>query len=171
MVTVLSDSEEQGLVSGQGVRQAGHFAQIEAVPAEGYYFNGWYEGETLVAREIRYRFCVDKDITLTAHFTDDDSAEGVLPEDIPDGGVPQGLWAAGLEDGYAYTGRAVKPEIRVYDCYRRLREGRDYTLRYKNNIRVNDAAEPETAPSIIITGSANYSDGTGSSVERQSAEI
>lgn len=158
MVTILSDSEEQGLVSGQGVRQAGHFAQIEAVPAEGYYFNGWYEGETLVAREIRYRFCVDKDITLTAHFTDDDSAEGVLPEDIPDGGVPQGLWAAGLEDGYAYTGRAVKPEIRVYDCYRRLREGRDYTLRYKNNIRVNDAAEPETAPSIIITGSANYSD-------------
>lgn len=158
MITVLPDSEEQGVVSGQGIRQAGHFAQIEAAPADGWYFDGWYEGDTLVSKDIKYRFCVERDRTLIAHFTDDDSIEGVLPGDIPDGGVPDGLWVAGVEECYVFTGNAIKPEVRVYDRYTKLKEGLDYTIDYRNNIKANDASVDAAAPKIIITGKTNYTD-------------
>ncbi len=81
----------------------------------------------------------------------------VLPGDIPaDGKIPDGLWIAGVEESYIYTGAAIKPEIRVYDGKKKLQPGKDYTASYKNNTKVNDAAVIATAPTIAVKGKGNY---------------
>ena len=77
--------------------------------------------------------------------------ETVPPDDIPDGNIPEGLWITGIQQSYPYTGTAIKPQARVYNGSRRLQEGRDYTIRYKNNIKASDTA------SIIVKGKGNYS--------------
>lgn len=88
----------------------------------------------------------------------------VLPEDIPtDGIIPEGLWIAGVsEAGYDYTGKAIKPEARVYDHKTRLMEKTDYTIAYKNNIKAysysasNQEFAANKAPTITVTGKGNY---------------
>ncbi len=83
--------------------------------------------------------------------------ERVLDYDVPEGGIPDGIWTAGIEkDGYAYTGKAIKPDIRVYDGDRRLRAGTDYTVTYKNNVKANDGSTVNTAPTVTIKGKGNY---------------
>ena len=85
----------------------------------------------------------------------DDDSQGVLPEDLPaDGRIPQGLWIAGLKGSYDYTGKAVKPSVRVYNHDCRLREGQDYTVSYKNNIHANHSSDP--SPTVIVKGKGNY---------------
>ncbi|MCR5651363.1 MAG: InlB B-repeat-containing protein [Lachnospiraceae bacterium] len=61
----------------------------------------------------------------------------VEPGDLPEGRTaPEGIWVGGLKKSYPYTGKAIKPSIRVYKGSRRLTEGTDYTLSYKNNKNV-----------------------------------
>lgn len=85
----------------------------------------------------------------------DDEPE-VPEEDIPIGGIPQGkLWTTEINDAIVYTGKAIKPEVRVYDSNTRLEENKDYTITYKNNINAADASDPE-APSVIVTFKGNY---------------
>ena len=85
----------------------------------------------------------------------DTNYEGVLPEDIPEAGIPNGLWIAGVTD-QIYTGVSLKPEIRVYDGNKRLKSGIDYTANYKNNKKANDASNTKTAPTIVVKGKGNY---------------
>jgi len=85
----------------------------------------------------------------------EDTADTVPAGDIPEDGIPDGLWIAGLKD-YVYTGKAIKPEVRVYDGSQRLTEGRDYTIKYKNNTKANDASVAKKAPTIIVKGKGNY---------------
>lgn len=88
----------------------------------------------------------------------------VLPEDVPaDGKIPEGLWIAGVAGtGYDYTGKAVKPEVRVYDHMTRLKEKTDYTIAYKNNTKAYETVygepgfEEKKAPTITVTGKGNY---------------
>lgn len=88
----------------------------------------------------------------------------VLPEDVPaDGKIPEGLWIAGVAGmGYDYTGKTVKPEVRVYDHMTRLKEKTDYTIAYKNNTKAYETAageagfEEKKAPTITVTGKGNY---------------
>lgn len=78
----------------------------------------------------------------------------VLPEDIPEDGIPEGMWIAGVRD-MVYTGKAIRQDIRVYDGRTLLQEKRDYTVTYKNNTNAaaKDAAK---APSLIVKGKGNY---------------
>lgn len=81
----------------------------------------------------------------------------VLPGDIPaDGKIPDGLWIAGVADSYAYTGAAIKPEIRVYDGKKKLQSGKDYTVSYKNNMKANDASNSSKAPAVVVRSKGNY---------------
>lgn len=88
----------------------------------------------------------------------------VLPEDVPaDGKIPEGLWIAGVAGtGYDYTGKVIKPEVRVYDHMTRLKEKTDYTIAYKNNTKAYETAFGESgfdekkAPTITVTGKGNY---------------
>lgn len=95
---------------------------------------------------------------------EDTPGEEIPKEDMPDDGViPDGLWIAGLtEDGYYYTGRAIRPEVRVYDHKTLLKEKTDYTISYKNNTKAYGYGTSDTAfdagkaPTIIVTGRGNY---------------
>ena len=84
-VTAVSENEEQGTVTGSGIRQTGNYAQVIAVAKEGYVFDGWYANEQKVSTDAEYRFCVKGDITLIAKFTSSTPASsGNVKED--DGG-------------------------------------------------------------------------------------
>lgn len=76
-----------------------------------------------------------------------------------------GLHFEGLKiEDYEYTGSGIKPDIKVYEGSKLLKEKTDYTITYKNNIKVYTYKENEEgfvatkAPSITITGKGNYSD-------------
>lgn len=79
-------------------------------------------------------------------------------EDIPKVSVPDGIWFAGLEDTYTYTGSAIKPQIRVYHGTKKLTEKKDYTISYSNNVNVPDG-QTTKKPMITIKGKGNYKDG------------
>ena len=80
-----------------------------------------------------------------------------IPDNIPDEDIPAGLWIAGIEGtGYSYTGKPIKPEVRVYHHKTLLKEKKDYTISYKNNTKANNAMVNKTAPTITITGKGNY---------------
>lgn len=55
-----------------------------------------------------------------------------------------------------YTGKSIKPQIRVYLGDMLLQEKADYTLSYKNNTKVNDASVEKKAPTIIVKGKGNF---------------
>ncbi|MBD5474426.1 MAG: hypothetical protein HDR17_00305 [Lachnospiraceae bacterium] len=79
----------------------------------------------------------------------------VPEEDIPSNGIiPEGLWMTEVPE-YTYTGKAIKPEVRVYDYKTRLEEKKDYTISYANNTKAADRNAAK-APSIIIVGKGNY---------------
>lgn len=83
---------------------------------------------------------------------DSDDLGDVLKEDVPANGIiPDNLWIAGIDDnGYTYTGEAIKPVVRVYDHKKLLKEKTDYTISYKNNTKAGEAT-------ITVTGKGNYS--------------
>lgn len=129
--------------------------------AYGYIFTGWYKD---ISCKNPWNFETDvvkSDITLYAGWVisddtaDDDGSDGVLPGDIPAGGIPDGLWIAGIKD-YVYTGSPIKPQIRVYDSDKRLIAGQDYTIAYKNNTKVNNALDIKKAPTVVVKGKGNY---------------
>lgn len=114
----------------------------EAGNKPGYFFDGWY-------KDAEYRDAATvipsgshEDIILYAKWT------GVETE--------EGLWIAGIEN-QIYTGKAIKPVIRVYNGTVLLEEQKDYTVTYKNNIKVNDDFASKTVPTVIISGKGNYS--------------
>ncbi len=95
---------------------------------------------------------------------EDGDGDGILDIDMPqDGRIPDGLWIAGINaDGYEYTGTAIKPDVRVYDKTVRLKEGRDYTVKYARNkaayvLGSDDAGfQAKKAPVITVKGKGNY---------------
>ncbi len=81
---------------------------------------------------------------------DSEETGDVLPDDIPtDGEIPKGLWIATIADT-EYIGENITPDAHVYDSTVRLRAGKDYTIRYKNNKNAGEAT-------ITVTGKGNYS--------------
>ena len=53
----------------------------------------------------------------------------------------QGYRIDNLYSGYNWTGKKVRPDLEVYcdDCNKKLKEGTDYKLEYKNNVNVGTA--------------------------------
>lgn len=47
--------------------------------------------------------------------------------------VVTSVWIGGLSDSYTYTGKAIKPELHIYDGVKLLTEKKDYKLSFKNN--------------------------------------
>lgn len=61
----------------------------------------------------------------------------------------KGCGVSKLKKKYKYTGKKIKPNIKVTVNGHTLKKGTDYTLTYKNNIKVGKA-------SIVIKGKGNY---------------
>lgn len=105
---------------------------------------------------------------VRAETVDPDDPDAPLPDDVTDedreqigGKVPDGLWAAvqmeaDEKDGFAYTGKAIKPSVHVYDHTMLLKEKTDYTLAYSNNINAGSAKGSAKPPTITVTGKGNY---------------
>ncbi len=112
--------------------------------------------------------CPESEIVKFSYYIDssivgpggDDDTEGpeVPKEDIPsDGRIPSGLWVTENAVGdYIYTGKAIKPVVRVYDYKTLLVEKKDYTISYKNNVNAADKNDSPKPPTITITGKGNY---------------
>ena len=61
----------------------------------------------------------------------------------------EGLWAFDIHD-ITFTGKALKPTVTVYNGRTLLTQGRDYTVTYKDNIKVVENAK------AVIKGKGNY---------------
>ncbi|MBQ6888159.1 MAG: leucine-rich repeat protein [Lachnospiraceae bacterium] len=114
----------------------------ENATKEGYIFKGWYTlprgGEKISGTKI----IVEESMTLYAQWMEEF--------------VENGLWIQSIP-AQTYTGKAIKPKVAVYDGKTLLQEKKDYTISYKNNVKVNDASIAKKAPTVIITGKGNYS--------------
>ncbi len=67
------------------------------------------------------------------------------------------FWVNGVKD-LTYTGAALTQELAVYDGKRLLAEGTDYTVSYKNNVKVStDETNPAKKPAVIVKGKGSYS--------------
>lgn len=115
--------------------------------------------------QLRITYYLDKTLKPGGDDNPDDPDNPDNPqvpdEDIPkdENGnklpIPDELWVTDVS-GYTYTGKAIKPEVRVYDYKKRLEEKKDYTISYKNNTNAADKDHPTKAPTITITGKGNY---------------
>ena len=72
-----------------------------------------------------------------------------------------GLWVVSIP-AQNYTGKAIKPEVRVYECMTRLIAKKDYTVSYINNTKAAVAPVPaasnvkQKAPAAVIKFKKNY---------------
>ncbi|MDE7359328.1 MAG: hypothetical protein K2N39_07885 [Lachnospiraceae bacterium] len=64
--------------------------------------------------------------------------------------VKEGIWFKEIPN-QVYTGKAIKPEVQVYDDAKQLTLKKDYTVTYKNNTKAGQA-------DIIIKGKGNYAE-------------
>ena len=62
----------------------------------------------------------------------------------------KGIWFKEIPD-QTYTGKAIKPDVQVYDDAKLLTPKKDYTVSYKNNTKAGEA-------DVIIKGKGNYSE-------------
>ncbi len=151
-VTVKFDLQNHGEEIDDLIIEKGQKIQKPTEPvAEGYTFGGWFkELECQTAWDFD-KDIVTEDTTLYAKWSYlGDTSAG----DIPESGAPEGLWIAGIQD-YTYTGKAIKPQIRVYFKEIKLKEGQDYTISYKNNIKAA-GMDDKKAPTVTIKGKGNY---------------
>ena len=75
-VTVTSNSEDCSVV-GSGTFNIGEFAQVEAVPADNYTFDGWYIDGKKVSSDASYRFAVKSNVNIEAKFINKNSGSSV----------------------------------------------------------------------------------------------
>lgn len=68
--------------------------------------------------------------------------------------TPEGIYIRPVED-QIYMGTALRPSPAVYCGGVRLKEGTDYTVSYKNNIKAADKTV-KNAPTVTVTGRKNY---------------
>lgn len=138
--------------------KAGSTIDEPAAPeAEGYVFKGWCKD---AACTIDWDFetdIVQSDITLYARWLKKSAQAG------------SAFQMQEMEDIYYYTGNACKPAVRVYDGETLLKAGKDYTVKYFNNINANaggvwkkgngqGADFNQTLPYVQIIGKGNYTD-------------
>lgn len=88
-VTVTSENEEMGSVSGTGNYDFNSSVTVVATPEDGYMFIGWYDGEQKVSEDASYTFNVPaKAVNFVAKFMPDNHREVVVTsEDTKKGTV------------------------------------------------------------------------------------
>lgn len=138
-ITILFDTQTSIRLEALSGVQPGSVVELPELEPDGdNVFLGWYtepEGGTL----INDKYAFYQTMTVYAHW------QKALDD----------LWVIDLP-AETYTGKAIKPKPAVYDNTTKLIEGKDYTLSYKRNTKVNDAADSATAPTVSIKGKGNY---------------
>jgi len=139
--TVTFDS--QGGTSIAAIKDIVENTKIDKLPdpptKSDYEFVGWYTEAGGKGVKFDENTVINQDMTVYAFWR----------LKVPD--VPKSFWVDDIPD-QTYTGKAVKPQVFVYDGSSLLRENIDYTLTYKKNKKVSD-----TAPYVIVKGIGEYS--------------
>ena len=136
--------------------KAGSKIEEPPVPVQaGYKFTGWYTDAACTTRWDFTIHTVESDITLYAGWTKDESLGDIRPEDLSSGiqisdTDTDERWYTSVQS-VTYTGKALTPEIRVYNGTELLYADRDFTLKYRNNLKASDKAE------IVLKWKAPYS--------------
>lgn len=122
--------------------------------ADGYRFDGWYQ-DTACTKVWNFDTdIVQSDITLYAKWLQESKSGSFALQEISD---------------VYYTGKACKPIVSVYDGETLLKAGKDYQIKYYNNINANKDNKRKTAggegknfnaelPYVEITGKGNYTE-------------
>ena len=106
---------------------------------EGKTFLGWYTQKDGQGTRVTTETVVYDHLTVYAYY--EDNTQGFFVKPIGD---------------MVYTGSAIKPQVEVYDKDILLTQGKDYTVSYKNNKKVNDASVEKTAPYVLVKGKGAY---------------
>ena len=155
--TVIFDVRGRGTAPAPqiGIKVGGTVARPADPKADGYRFDGWYRDAACTKAWNFETDTVQTDITLYAKWLENGKEEG-------------GFAFQEIGDVY-YTGSACKPAVSVYDGDVLLKSGRDYQIKYYNNINANKDGElkrgngeganfnPEL-PYVEIIGKGNYTD-------------
>ena len=113
----------------------GQKAKLPAHPVRtGYKFGGWYTEKSGQGTVFNENTPVEGNLTVYAYWTENPSYEGYTVEEIA---------------AQTYTGSAIKPQPIVMDRGNFLIMNKDYTVTYKNNVKVGTAQ-------ILIKGKGNY---------------
>lgn len=62
-------AQSGGSVTGGGSYTISEYAKVTAEPETNYTFAGWYENDNMISKEKEYRFCVQNNRNLSAHFS------------------------------------------------------------------------------------------------------
>lgn len=133
--------------------KVGDTAEKPADPsAEGYRFDGWYRD---IACTKAWNFDADivqSDVVLYAKWLCEGTGSDFAVQEIAE---------------VYYTGKAYKPTVSVYDGEMLLRSGRDYQVKYYNNINASNVQKQGNGtgnsfrselPYVEIIGKGNYTD-------------
>jgi len=130
-----------------GVKAGNIIASPQVPIADGYAFAGWYKD---VACKKVWNFATDTvqaDTVLYAKWN-------VVKENIS-------FCVSEIAD-VTYTGKALKPPVKVYDGETLLKEKKDYTITYHMNTNVNSTKAgngfDDSLPYVTIVGKGNYTD-------------
>ncbi len=100
----------------------------------GYRFGGWYTQNDGAGENFSENSVVTESLVVYAYWIKDNTTEGFWVEQIPE---------------QVYTGSQLKPVPVVMDGGTLLQQGTDYTVTYKNNVKVGIAQ-------VTIKGKGNY---------------
>lgn len=116
-----------------------------------------------IAIENQYDYYSFTDAVLTVCAKNDNKLVNTVSIDLSDGKTISTNSTGGyIEQGYDYTGSAIKPQIsRIMYNGNLLTAGRDYSVSYKNNVKANEnvsltAFDPKHDPQMIITFKGDY---------------
>jgi len=145
--TVIFDVQGHGIAPENYVGvKAGNIVEAPAAPtAEGYTFDGWYKDAACTKAWNFDTDLVQENVTLYAKWVE--NKEGSVFSVIEIANV-------------YYTGKVIKPTIKVYDGDVLLKANKDYKVTYGKNTNVNTTPASdefdENLPYVIITGKGNY---------------
>lgn len=161
-------ADDQSVPAFKEVTYGGTYGDLPIPLRKGYDFAGWYT-DSVAGEEIYATTKVPNvsEHTLHAHWMErrgdvtEADMEYLKKKQNGDTSIPEGLWISGIEDGYTYSGSAIKPAVRIFDGDKLLIEKVDYTLTYKNNVNVGNETSCNSkgvsiAPKVVATGKGNY---------------
>lgn len=128
-ITVQSEDEMAGTVSGGGSVNLGETVTITATAREGYTFEGWYLGETKVSDQAEYEAEATEDAAYTARFTKNAIQQVTITAKAEEGGTAEGT--ARVDVGTKVTLTATANEGYVFEGW------------YLDNVNVSKNAEYE----------------------------
>ncbi|MCF8388532.1 MAG: T9SS type A sorting domain-containing protein, partial [Bacteroidales bacterium] len=175
-LTVLASPEEAGQVSGGGTYNVNDTANLNAIPDEGYQFDYWHNGDSIVSYNPEYSFIMPPhDDTMTAFFSVIIYNVGVQPNN-PEWGTTTGggeyeygdtaTVVATPEEGYKFIVWTEDGEAVSYDSAFSFEVFDDHNL-MAHFLEIIDCSMPValSAGNITLTSAALYWVPSGDEVE------